>query len=356
MLKLLFVAVLLHLSLAVTADIPYLSNSARPLVVAHRGACGDHPDHSAAAYTAAYYNQVDFNEPDLQVTKDNVLFIMHNPCMKETTNIEQIAQFANRRVNITYTGAETTFQCVDDYLVNDFTWQELIDAGLKVRNRYSKRNPFYNDLFPPMRLDDAIELMLNLNAKAPVKGKKFKTGLYIETKVVQFYKEQRNVDIAKLVFEVLSKYDIETVEKASKKLPIILESFEKESLFYFKNVTDLPRIQLMFNGYPYNLTYIAEYAHGVGPNYAYMFNYKNETFNLDKPSLFIEECHALGLKVHPWILQDDILHYSKNAVDEAKIWFDKGVDGYFTEFPWSTLSALEYFTSSNSTNVSFEQA
>eukprot|EP00344_Euplotes_crassus_P001161 CAMPEP_0197009878 /NCGR_PEP_ID=MMETSP1380-20130617/51901_1 /TAXON_ID=5936 /ORGANISM="Euplotes crassus, Strain CT5" /LENGTH=52 /DNA_ID=CAMNT_0042431429 /DNA_START=1 /DNA_END=156 /DNA_ORIENTATION=+ len=52
--------------------------------------------------------------------------------------------------------------------------------------------------------------MLDLNDRSPRENRKFKTGLYIETKSVGFYKQERNVDIAKLLYEVLEKYDLET--------------------------------------------------------------------------------------------------------------------------------------------------
>jgi glycerophosphoryl diester phosphodiesterase len=169
-LALLFIS-LIALSLSLKTDCPYFSNPNRPLVLSHRGACGTIPDHSAAAYSTAYFGGTDFDEPDVQVTKDGVLFISHNPCMKETTNIEELTQFNDRKVTFDYKSNDTHYTCTDDYLVNDFTWQELIDAGLKVRTRYAHRNHFYDDMFSPMRLDDAIELMLDLNSKSPRKDR-----------------------------------------------------------------------------------------------------------------------------------------------------------------------------------------
>lgn len=78
-----FIALLLiSSSLAVKTDCPYFSNPDRPLVLAHRGACGTVPEHSKAAYTTAFYEGTDFDEPDLQVTKDGVLVISHNPFLK----------------------------------------------------------------------------------------------------------------------------------------------------------------------------------------------------------------------------------------------------------------------------------
>ena len=64
---------------ALSTNCSYFSNPGRPLVVAHRGSCGLFPEHSAAAYTSAYYEGADFIEPDLQVTKDGILLVMHNP-------------------------------------------------------------------------------------------------------------------------------------------------------------------------------------------------------------------------------------------------------------------------------------
>ena len=194
-----------------------------------------------------------------------------------------------------------------------------------------------------MRLEDAIELMLDLNIKSPLKERVFRTGLYIETKHVQFY-TSRNFNIASLLFDVLKKYDIETVDKATYKLPIIIESFEEESLLYFKDKTDLPRIQLLSPDFNYDLKWISKYAHGVGPKTKYLFNYKDEKFNLSDPSLFIKECHELNLLVHPWVFQDDDLQYTENSIDEFKVYLQKGVDGIFTEFPQSTYQTIKYFT------------
>lgn len=135
------------------------------------------------------------------------------------------------------------------------------------------------------------------------------------------------------------KYDLDTVAKAAQKLPIILESFEEESLLFFSNVTDLPLIQLMSPNSPtkYDLDHVSTFAHGVGPSANYLFNQTGEDFNLDKPSVFIEKCHQLDMNVHPYFVQDDFLVFTNNAVDENLVYWNKGVDGMFTEFPETTL-------------------
>jgi glycerophosphoryl diester phosphodiesterase len=127
--------------------------------------------------------------------------------------------------------------------------------------------------------------MLSLNEDFPQKNRDMKIGLYIETKMYNFYKNERGVDIAELLYNNLKKYDLETIAKAEAKLPIIFECFERESLVKFSTLSDLPRVYLMFWNNPvvndYNLEEISTFAHGVGPRMDFLFNYKNETFNLD---------------------------------------------------------------------------
>jgi glycerophosphoryl diester phosphodiesterase len=116
-------------------------------------------------------------------------------------------------------------------LIRDFTLEEL--KMLRRKMRYGTRNQFFNGDFEMVTLEDTIELLLSLNANFPRKDLDMKVGLYIETKMYNFYLHTYGIDMAEQVFNTLKKYDIETVEKASKKLPIIIECFEPESLQKF---------------------------------------------------------------------------------------------------------------------------
>lgn len=101
-----------------------------------------------------------------------------------------------------------------------------------------------------------------------------------------------------MLYDVLKKYDIETISKSNSKLPIIIECFEPQALIKFATLSDLPLIQLMFWNNPfypneqYNLTEISQYAHGVGPSQEWLFLYDNSTqWNATNESKFIELCH-----------------------------------------------------------------
>lgn len=70
-----------------------------------------------------------------------------------------------------------------------------------------------NGIFQFMTLEEAIELMLDMNAKNPrLESKEFPTGLYIETKMYEFYQRNYNLSIAAKTFEVLQRYNLSTIE------------------------------------------------------------------------------------------------------------------------------------------------
>src|SRR5215469_10370826 len=59
-------------------------------LIAHRGASGYAPEHTPAAYRLAMEQHTDFVEPDLAVTKDNVLICLHDDSLARTTNIAEV--------------------------------------------------------------------------------------------------------------------------------------------------------------------------------------------------------------------------------------------------------------------------
>ena len=144
-----------------------------------------------------------------------------------------------------------------------------------------------------MTFDETIELMLGLYKSNP-KNRPWKIGLYVETKMWQFYMENYGENIAQMTYDVLRKYDLESIAKCENKLPIIIECFEGGSLMHFSNITDLPLIYLMNENYTTAMTMlpqIATYVHGIGPTQSLIF----------KPN-FMTLAHSLDLQVHPYTL------------------------------------------------------
>ena len=124
-------------------------------------------------------------------------------------------------------------------------------------------------LYQFVTVEEAIEFQLRLNKEKPSYQYKTRpTGLYIETKMWQFYQD-RKIDIATMLYDVLTKYELNTVAKAEALMPIILECFEGGSLKVLKEITDLPLVFLMGHHELVEamdlIKKAATFAHAIGP-------------------------------------------------------------------------------------------
>ena len=94
---------------------PALSQSvAQPLIIAHRGASGERPEHTRAAYELAIKQDADVIEPDLVLTKDGVFVDRHENEIGGTTDVGDRPEFAGRRTTKTIDGE--TFRAVLEVL------------------------------------------------------------------------------------------------------------------------------------------------------------------------------------------------------------------------------------------------
>ena len=59
----------------------------RPIVIAHRGASGERPEHTLESYRLGIEQGADFVEPDLAATKDGVLVCRHENEISTTTDV-----------------------------------------------------------------------------------------------------------------------------------------------------------------------------------------------------------------------------------------------------------------------------
>lgn len=124
----------------------------RVLNVAHRGACGDHPENTLAAIRAALALGVDSIELDVQRSRDGALVLIHDTTLTRTTDAKRL--FPRRA----------------PWNVADFDYDELIllDAG-------AWKGPFFAGERIPT-LDQAIDLVRTSS-----------TGLLLELKAPALY-------------------------------------------------------------------------------------------------------------------------------------------------------------------------
>ncbi|PPF58618.1 glycerophosphodiester phosphodiesterase [Clavibacter michiganensis] len=106
----------------------------RPLVIAHRGASGYRPEHSAAAVRLGFAQGADAVEPDLVASSDGVLVIRHENELSGTTDVADRPEFADRRATRVVDGVERT-----GWFTEDMTWAEI--RTLRCRERVPAARP-----------------------------------------------------------------------------------------------------------------------------------------------------------------------------------------------------------------------
>jgi glycerophosphoryl diester phosphodiesterase len=92
-----------------------------PIVIGHRGASGELPEHTLEAYKLAIERGADFIEPDLVSTKDGVLIARHEPILGGTTDVASRPEFADRKRSGTVDGVLYG----NEFFASDFTLAEI---------------------------------------------------------------------------------------------------------------------------------------------------------------------------------------------------------------------------------------
>ncbi len=94
-------------------------------MIAHRGLSSQIPENTLEAFEAAHYTGADFIELDIQISKDRVLVVSHDPFLSRLTNIETKTEFIKRKRTQVYAG-----KYYYDWWIIDFTIEELKTLGV----------------------------------------------------------------------------------------------------------------------------------------------------------------------------------------------------------------------------------
>jgi len=274
---------------------------ARPLVIAHRGASGDRPEHTLAAYELAIDQGADFIEPDLVVTKDLQLIARHENELSGTTDVASHEEFEDRRRTKMVEG-----QRVAGWFSEDFTLDEL--RTLRSRERVPSSRPAnarFNGLYQVPTFAEIVQLV---RAKEAETGRVI--GLYPELKHPTTMLEQEGIDMVDLLVAELEKFDLDGADA-----PVFIQIFEVSPLQRLNKLVDTPLVLLVsVQGGPYDepgmrwadiltpagLAEVAQYADGIGPWLGHVLNPATM-----QPTSLVEDAHAVGLKVHPWTLRKE---------------------------------------------------
>jgi glycerophosphoryl diester phosphodiesterase len=338
-----------------------------PLIIGHRGASGERPEHTLAAYELAIDQGADFIEPDLVLTMDGHLIARHEPMLGGTTDVA--ARFPDRRTTRLVDGVATT-----DWFASDFTLAEIRTLrAVQTRGRATT----YDGQFTIPTLEEVITLAKTAGARV---GRTI--GIYPEIKHSTYHAGLFGAD----VFENRLVEILHLAYGNTRQAPVFIQSFEVANLQYLNTRTEIRLVQLIdaddvnADGsmslvapyrQPYDfvvkgdprlfsdllsdagLDFVKSYADAIGPWKPYLVRTVADnvdrtgdgmvTINdrrVDGSTGVVERAHAKGLLVHTWTFRNDASGYGfADPVAEMRYYMALGVDGLFTDFPATGVAA-----------------
>jgi len=424
-----------------TVSVPTL-DGAKPLVIAHRGLPGLYPEETQISYEKAAEAGADFLEQDLHLSKDCVLVVRHNPWLSDNTDIEDVAasnpEVAKRKRTVpgrlvdvgydvaVYGGPKQYLTDLtdpndpksvlgalivdgedhtDDWSITDFTAAELKQwVHGTTYDDAAERPTVDNGQYPVLTFQEVLDL-------AKDKGD---LAVYPEAKNPVWNNEQALANGCGTAgsthpFEDAILKIIEDNGLNAKDAPIIVQSFDPESLKYLRSIGLQTRVVQLIDGNtvnyetgdmgyatedeytfvdgrpyswtlsgdpryfdvmltPEGLAEIKTYADGIGPWKPQVFAWQIKPFpgtnsdstpftgtladvNSVTPKSVIADAHAAGLFVHSYTFRDETRYlpgyYQGDAKAEYKQAFEAGIDGVFSDFATTAIAAREEFFAGN---------
>ena len=289
------------------------------VVIAHRGASGERPEHTLESYRLAIEQGADYIEPDLVMTRDGVLIARHENEIGETTDVANRPEFAARRRAQIIDGETMT-----GWFTEDFTLAEI--KGLRARERLPALRPqncAFDGRFSIPTFDEILELATETNRRRSTGPR---IGVYPETKHPAHF-AAIGLPQERAVLAALDRFDY-----GREGSPVFIQSFDPNNLRQLREMTHLPLVQLLEHELG-DLHRIAEYADGIGIAKSLA------------TAKGIADAHSLNLTVHVWTFRaeneflpadlkiGDAPAGHGNLDGEIERYLSRGIDGFFTDFP-----------------------
>ena len=289
------------------------------IVIAHRGASGERPEHTLASYRLAIEQDADYIEPDLVMTRDGVLVARHENEIGGTPDVAGRPEFAGRRRTQVIDGETMT-----GWFTEDFTLAEI--RTLRARERLPELRRA-NTGFDGQFTVPTFEEIMQLAAQARV-------GVYPETKHPAHF-ARLGLAQERPVLDTLERFGY-----GAPGSPVFIQSFDPNNLRELRAMTRLPLVQLLEHD-PGDPAGIARYADAIG---------------IAKPLATedaVRAAHRAGLAVHVWtfraeneFLPEEFRRGAEPAGHgdlEAEIrrYLARGIDGFFVDFPAAGVRARD---------------
>ncbi|QDH33140.1 glycerophosphodiester phosphodiesterase family protein [Porphyrobacter sp. YT40] len=305
----------LILAALLAAASPALAQGDGMLIIAHRGASAERPEHTLAAYERAIDQGADYIEPDLVATKDLVLVSRHENELSGTTDVARREEFEDRRREKTIDGRR-----VAGWFAEDFTLAEL--RTLRAKERIPSLRPAnarFDGLYQVPTLADIVALV---RAKEAETGRRI--GLYPELKHPTFLLQTEGIDLVDLLLREFGALGITPQD------PVFIQSFEIAPLQRLKQrgggfrlvqlvkpedgPADEPAMRYAEMVTPTGLAEVAKYADALGAQIDMVLAPDGT------PTSLVADAEAAGLDVHAWTVrpENDFLPPMLRTGDDPK--------------------------------------
>jgi glycerophosphoryl diester phosphodiesterase len=289
------------------------------IVIAHRGASGERPEHTIESYRLAIEQGADYIEPDLVMTRDGALIARHENEIGGTTDVAMHPEFASRRRTQVIDGESMT-----GWFTEDFTLTEV--KSLRARERLGElrpKNREFDGQFTVPTFDEIMQLAGAANLQRRADNR---IGVYPETKHPAHFAAM-GLPLEAALLQTLERHGY-----GAEGSPVFIQSFDPRNLRQLRAMTRLPLVQLLEHELG-DMRRIAEYADAIG--------IAKSLASLQA----VQGAHKLKLKVHVWtfraeneFLPDDLQAGTAAAThgdlpQEIERYLRRGMDGFFTDFP-----------------------
>ena len=322
----------------------------RPVVIAHRGACGYLPEHTRAAKTLAYAMGTDYLEQDVVASRDDELIVLHDIHLDRVTDVASRYPGRMRRDGRFY--------------VRDFDLDEIktlrvhhrrnADGSLVYRDRNGSDDTDGNN-FQVLTFAEELALVRTLETAhgRPV-------GIYPEIKRPRWHRAQ-GVDITPAFLRILAEYGyrehldrvyVQCFDPAElrrirhqlgsrlKLVQLIAENSWQEALTDFAPLRSRRGLQRL-----------ARTVDGIGPWINRLYRLPRQDREICSTGL-VERAHEAGLAVHPYTFRSDDLPPGFDSFTELLEFctHELAIDGLFTDFPDKVLHFLRRISAPEASN------
>jgi hypothetical protein len=342
-----------------------------PIVIGHRGASGELPEHTLGSYKRAMEQGADFIEPDLVVTKDGILICRHEPNIITTTDVASHPEFQDRRTIKMVDGKEE-----EGFFVSDFTLEEI--KTLRAIMPQAFRPQVFNGLYQIPTLTEVIELVKQFEANTgrqvgiypEIKHATYHTqmGLPMEQVLVNTLERNQFTDPKRIFIQSFEVSNLKKLHEMTTNFPLIL-LMDASSLQLDGSLVETQPYDFIVKEEKENRTYgdlrtpeglkeIASFVSGIGVWKRMIRSVKSMDTNgdgqaddvngdglvndadktlLTKPSTLIQDAHEAGLLVHVYTMRNEqqflAADYQGDPSAELVDFIELGIDGFFTDFP-----------------------